>query len=312
MKFSLFIKSYEHDFPWLEYTRESIRKFASTAFDEIVLVLPRGEWFDWPEAKVHWIEEEKPGYHFQMSVKCMADKFCMGDVIVFGDSDACFKRPVSLQDFIKDGKPIWLFKKFDEARQDQQNVWREPMHKFVGKRPTVETMRRHCHQWPREFFPKLREFCLQRHRQTLHEYIMAQAHPDREISLTFSEFNCAGWFAHQFCPELFSWVDEKDRTPDYTAQGFTHGGEERKRQDFAEYERILSAIADPEEARKCVHEVIRAENQENAPVSHRIKKLVHDICEIIKENKPSRLPVLHAELRKAELIGPAKPRGKRK
>lgn len=239
MKLSFFIKSYQHDFDWLIYVRDSVRKFSGPIFSEIVLLLPEGETFDWPEAIIHNVEDLQPGYLGQQVWKCYADQFCTGDIIVFGDSDTVFTRPLAQEDFIRDGKPIWLYTPFGDARKDQLQ-WKKPMWEFTGSEPPNEFMRRHCFAWPREFFGRLRTFCQFKHRQELSDYIMSKGDVTRPLELVWSEFNCAGAFAWEHEKEMFSWVEDKDSSPAYVHQGHTHSGEARKQEDIAKFQEILS------------------------------------------------------------------------
>lgn len=227
MKISLFIKSYAHDFDWLCHTRDSVRKFSNGIFDEVVLLLPEGDVFEWPDATIHHVKDLSPGYLGQQIWKCYADQFCTGDLIIFGDSDTIFTRPLNKEDFIKGGKPIWQYTPFGNARDDQ-SIWKGPMREFIGKEPENETMRRHCFSWPREFFDRLRSFCKFKHRKELVDYVMARGNPDRPLDLVWSEFNCAGAFAWEHEREMFSWVRDEDALPAYVFQSHTHGPNKEK------------------------------------------------------------------------------------
>lgn len=292
MKLSLFVKSHAADFEWLKWSRDSVRKFGNGVFDEIVLCLPEGQTFDWPEARTVYVRETFTGYLFQMGVKAYADAFCSGDVIVFNDSDTVFTRPLKREDFIKDGKPIWIYTPFDEARKDQ-SVWVGPMRKFVGTEPTVEVMRRHCFSWPREFFQKLRAFCRYQHGMELCDYIKAQEVPGSPLALTFSEFNCAGWFSHSLHPEFFTWVKDSDSGEAYVYQGWTHDGQAQLQQDIAKFREILDST--PSE--------VDAEVRKPKNLTEGIRTLVEALASLADGNRSSRIPMIHEELRKAGILG---------
>lgn len=236
---SFFVKSWHRDLPWLEYLKQSVRKFAPSFFDEIVLLLPVGVEFEWREARIERCNDLEPGYLGQMAFKCYADHICKSDLIIFGDSDTILTRELCEGDFIKDGKPIWVHTPFSNAREDQQSAWLRPMTEFIGKEPSSECMRRHCFAWPRLFFDRLRAFCKFKHRVELVDYIMGRAVPGSPSALVWSEFNCGGAYAMEYEREMFSWVEDKDALPGYVLQGFTWAGKQRMEEDIAKFKQIL-------------------------------------------------------------------------
>lgn len=241
MKTALFCKSFSRDFPWLEYAKRSIHQF-TTGFSEIVLVLPEGEWFDWPKARIIHVREHGDKYLNQQAIKMYADVLCDADYIAYHDSDCIFTEPVTPETFIKDGKPMWLHAPF---REDEKRAWAPVISKWMNEPATESFMCRHDFCVPRDFLAEVRAYCVQVHKQELCDYIHAQ-HKEGQL-LTFSEFNCMGAYAFKHCPERFTWLDKDDAPPAVVHQGFTHGGEERKAQDLAEFERILSQrLADME------------------------------------------------------------------
>lgn len=300
MKLSLFYKSHSADFEWLKWSRDSVRKFASGIFDEIVLCLPEGETFDWPEAKIVHARESFTGYLFQMAAKCYADHFCSGDIIVFNDSDTIFTRRISLADFIQNGKPIWVYTPFEDARKDQ-SAWIEPMRRFTGKEPTIEAMRRHCFCWPRAFFEKLRAFCRYQHGVELCDYIKAQEIPGSPLALSFSEFNCAGWFSYSMHPDFFTWLKDSEVGQAYVHQGWTHNGGSQLEEDIAKFREFLGSAPEP-----------LPEPQKPAQtISEQIRAHVTALREIVMESKVGRTQMLHQELRAAGLLGAAQVRKNR-
>lgn len=236
---SFFVKSWNRDLPLLEYLKRSIRKFAPSFFDEIVLLLPVGVEFEWTEARIERCRDLDPGYLGQQVFKCYADKLCRSDLIIFGDSDTIFTREITEEDFVKDGKPIWQYTMWSNAREDQRRTWLNPMADFVGTTPSIECMRRHCFAWPREFFDRLRAFCKFKHRQELVDYVLSRA-PAGDLGFgKWSEFNCAGWFAREHEIGMFSWVKDEDARPSYVYQGHTHAGPERIKSDIEHFKKIL-------------------------------------------------------------------------
>lgn len=232
----IFIKTWPRDYDWLRYCLRSIDKFAS-GFRRIVVVAPD---MAIPQScrKMEWIGEadREPGYLWQQRVKLYADEKSDADYILFMDSDCIFTRPVEPNTFMRGGKVKWAHAPF---REDEKRAWQPVMSKFLNQEVGGSFMAAHPFLFPRWLFEALREFCRVTHKQELSDYIMAQADPKNMLS--FSEFNCAGafaWFHHR---EKFEWIDKtKEIVEPCVFQGFTHGGEERKAQDLAEFERLLS------------------------------------------------------------------------
>lgn len=240
----IFIKTREHDYPWLEWCLKSISQF-TVGFhagyiqsDDSVeqLSFKRGQPVDgW---SLYQTPKKEPGYLWQQACKLNADKFTDSDFILFMDSDCVFTRPVTPSDFIKDGKPIWLYTPLDQARPDQ-HVWAPVMEKFLGKKPQHEFMRRHPFIAPRWALQELRTFCQYRHGKTIEEYIMGEADPNNGLALRFSEWNCLGFFLWEYHRDSISWVLDSDASPSCVHQGFTHGGEQRKQEDLAKFKELL-------------------------------------------------------------------------
>lgn len=236
----IFIKTHAKDYDWLHWCLKSIERFCQ-GFRNVVIVSPDPA-PGFAMKDVTWIagSENSPGYLAQQARKLHADQDTNADYILFMDSDCVFTKPVTPQDFIRDGKPIWLKTPFGNARDDQQ-VWKPVMAKFLGKESQHEFMRRHPFILPRWAFTELRNFCRYKHGMELSDYVMAQAAPGQ--MLTFSEWNCAGFFLHEFHHDKVAWIDTTtDEVPEAVVwQGFTHAGEGRKQEDIAKFREFLGA-----------------------------------------------------------------------
>ena len=188
---------------------------------------------------------------------------------------------------------------FENARDDQ-SVWIKPMEKFVGKRPTHECMREHPHIVPRWALEEVHKFCEYRHSRPIWEYVMDQADPSNDLALTFSEWNCLGWFLFVHHHEKFIWVEDKDAAP-CTYQGFTHAGEGRMHEDLAKMREIVEGAPEPlPEPQKPVQ-----------TISEQIRTHVEALKAIVMESKVGRTQMLHQELRAAGLLGAAQVRKNR-
>lgn len=239
MTTSLFIKSHERDFPWLEWCRKSIERFCS-GFHEIVLCLPEGVNYDWPGAKIVHVRETFNPYLFQQAVKLFADTFCSGDYIVYQDSDTCFDRPVKPEDFMIDGKPYWIIRPYGQARTDQQ-VWRQPTADFLGQDFEFEAMARHPFMLHRDVLKRIRGFCQFKHGIPLNEYIASKAVPNVLTALVFSEFNALGAFAFNHCKDQLHWIDSSvtEPPPGVCWQGHTWDTPEKNALNVAKMKEVF-------------------------------------------------------------------------
>lgn len=239
MKHSLFYKSRKEDFPWLEYSRDSVRKYVS-GFDEIVLCLPEGQTFDWPEAKIVHVRESFNPYGFQQLCKLYADTWCSGDYITYQDSDTIWTKPVKPQYLIAGRCPEWPIRPFKDARQDQQ-VWRDVIRKYMKEEPQYEGMARHPFTVHRSSLRKLRSHCEMTHDCSLGDYIEQQFRGTTGAVLNFSEWNILAAFCLKYCWADYHWVDlsKESATEPVCWQGFSHGGPQRMEEDLAKFRELL-------------------------------------------------------------------------
>jgi hypothetical protein len=181
------IKTCLHDQEYHKYCLASIDKFC-TGFRNLVVVDDGDK------------EPYRPYLHQQV-IKVEADLITDADFIMTLDSDCLFTRPVNPQTFMVDGKPIWLHTPWtpEMLAHPGTATWKRVMTEFFGVEPPSEMMRRHPFMFPRTVLQTLREYCFQKHRKSLAEYIMGSA--------AFSEFNVIGfhcWLHHR---DLFHWID---------------------------------------------------------------------------------------------------------
>jgi hypothetical protein len=244
------------------------------------------------------LKDKEPGYLWQQACKLEASKHTDADYILYMDSDCVLTRDIAPSDFMVDGKTKWRVTPFENARDDQ-SVWIPAMEKFVGKRPTHECMREHPFFVPRWALEEVQKFCSYRHGVTLHDYIMAQADPRNDLALTFSEWNCLGWFLFTHHHDKFEWVEDRDATP-CCWQGHTHAGEGRMREDLAKMREIVEGSTTLPGPQKPVQ-----------TISEQIRTHVEALKAIVMESKVGRTQMLHQELRAAGLLGAAQVRKNR-
>jgi FkbM family methyltransferase len=199
----IFIRTYPGDYPWLKYCVKSILKFC-TGFRKAWIVsssVPPDPW-DFPREGWEWkqVNDETPdGYLAQQITKLYADVITdyQADYILHVDSDVIFTRPCQPENFFYQSNVIWPFTLYAEI----QTPWQPITEKFMQEKVAYEFMRRFPIMVPRWLYPRLREFCYERHKVSLGDYIKNQ--PLRE----FSEFNALGAYAHKFHRDKFHWID---------------------------------------------------------------------------------------------------------
>ncbi len=230
MTTSIFIKSFRKDFAWLSYCLKSVHKFA-TGFSEIVVVIPDTDDLRLTAERLVKIHEPGPsaqsiydhgaGYAFQQVVKMNADKYTTSDYVCHLDSDCIWTRPVTPNDLMVEGQPLWLMTPFMEILPTDKNLGAhvESMKKFSGVDPEFEFMRRHSQVIPRWAYGCFREYCLSRHHKTFEEYAMAQGF--RGIS----EFNLMGDFLFREFKDFIHFHDTRFGIPEsFVMQSWSWNG----------------------------------------------------------------------------------------
>lgn len=227
MTTSIFIKSFPKDFGWLAYCLKSIHRFSSQ-FSEIVVVIPEGSDLPLTQEKVVKIPEPDSGngmhgsgYVTQQLAKISADKYCSGDQICFVDSDVIFTRPVTPDDLMVDGKPLWLMTPMAEVTAGDKNAHAHAtsMREFSGIDPEFEYMRRHSQVIPRWACGCFRDYVQTRHGMSFDKWATAQ--PFRGVT----EFNFWGQFLHREFPNFIHFHDTRFGIPDsFVKQYWSWGG----------------------------------------------------------------------------------------
>lgn len=204
MKASLFVRSYNKDFPWLQYCLKSIHKYAS-GFGEIVVAVPDGQHHALAhltaEKVVPVFDDGKNGYLLQQNTKLHADMLTRGEVVVTIDSDCVFCRPVTPETFMHGDKVRWLITPMDSLPLEIKRAWGHVMFKAVLQNPSWEFMRKCTVAVPKWAYGEFRQFMEKTHGIKLDAYIMSQ--PNRE----FSEWNTLGLFLYTHFNDKIHWHD---------------------------------------------------------------------------------------------------------
>ncbi len=220
MTTDIFIKTYPHDYKWLEYCLRSIAKFA-TGFRQTVVVYDLNdgnELFDQimktpyaesislvgvpaPTVK-HGDGMRGEGYLWQQVCKLYADEYTDADEILYIDCDTVFNRPVTPETFRTDAGIIkWMMTPYEKT----DTPWKKVIETFLGETVEFEFMRRFPFVVPRWLLAELRDCCAELHGISLQTYVMAQG--------TFSEFNAMGAFAYECYRDDFHWINTEEVPP---------------------------------------------------------------------------------------------------
>ena len=197
----IYVKTYSRDAEYHKYCVRSIEKFCS-GFRNLVV-----------ENK-----EQQRGYMAQQSSKMYSDTHTDAEFILVTDSDTLFVSPVTPQTFMVDGKPIWIHTPWTPEMLTHPGTaaWKRVMTEFFGSEPNSEKMRRQPFVFPRKVLQTLREYCFQKHRKSLDDYIMGAD--------AFSEWNVLGEHCWRHHHDMFHWVDSSvDPLPELTVlQTWSH------------------------------------------------------------------------------------------
>jgi hypothetical protein len=188
---SLFVRSYQKDFKWLDLSIRSMQKFLS-GVNEKVLVIPSTdeptplarEFFDYiiPSSKYNNVY----GYIAQQLDKLEAYKYVANDLILYSDSDCIYTGPFdAVEQLTIDGLPVLFMTNYD-LLPPQGGHWREVVHKYININPTYEFMRA---------FPLIHR--TQTVRALIKDYPDLLKRASTITNTVFSEFNMIGAYAYE-------------------------------------------------------------------------------------------------------------------
>src|SRR5512141_1328816 len=150
-----FTVTFGRDAVWLPYLALSIEKFCS-GFSRHVLVCDtddvpvvaralgwRADLFDW-----HPVNPMSPRHLWQEVLKIHADRYIKADMLVHIDSDAIFCRPATPENFMVDGKPYLLRRRYEDA--GDAIMWRDGTERAMRELVPYEYMCRLGQMYRRE------------------------------------------------------------------------------------------------------------------------------------------------------------------
>lgn len=214
MSTSIFIKTWENDLEWLQFSLKSILKHAS-GIDEIIIaadascvshVYPMAG-----PARVISVPDWENGYIQQQWVKLNAHHYTNSDYILYVDSDCVFKTAFSPESFMRDGKPILLKTKYELVGDGA--IWKPITENFVGWAVEYEYMRR------LPWMYKCSSLANFHHYFDDLEYTLKSM-----VDRSFSEFNALGAYIDKFESDEYYISDTDDWVPEAVSQQFWSWG----------------------------------------------------------------------------------------
>ena len=197
---SIFIRTYEGDFAWLDYCLRSIRLHLA-GWSEVVVCVPRGQ-----EAGLRPLltterlvtcEPFADDYVGQQVSKLLAHRHARGKFVLFVDSDVVFRKGASVEDYFRDGRPVIRKERYDELSFPAARCWQPIVEELFGVRPEWEYMRNGgVMAFDRETLLRFEE-----------RFPDIEAYAKGRPYRSFTEFNYLGFFAEQTHPGLYRFVD---------------------------------------------------------------------------------------------------------
>lgn len=195
---SLFVRSYDKDFEWLEHSIRSMKKNL-IGITEKILVLPDTteyvpsnirKFFD----KTYYTQETHEGYVQQQIDKVRAYKYCKNNYILFSDSDCIYYDPFDANQRLDTDKIILPKTRYEILPKEPQ-IWKEITYLATGIDTQYEYMR--C-------FPIV-------HHRTVLEYLDTNEQYSAYLTIVknreLSEFNALGAIAETYFSHLYKFVD---------------------------------------------------------------------------------------------------------
>lgn len=199
---NIFIRTYEKDLGWLQYSLKSIVKYV-TGYNKIVVCIPENQLpllKDFNLENVVTCPVYKDDYLGQQISKLNADLYCGSEYVLFTDSDCIFTKPLDLKYLFFNGKPIMYKTRYEKV--GDAICWKGVTEKAINKKGIEwEYMRRMPILYLSKTISDLRDYMDLIHGRTQEEYIVSM--PFRQ----FSEFNALGAFAESFYKEDYHFHD---------------------------------------------------------------------------------------------------------
>lgn len=235
----ILICTYWKDSAWLDYSLRAMRKFL-TGFSGITIVIPRQNCEQLrsicqPYDVNLQLFDEMPGKGMldHMVQICSADRWCpRANMVVHLDPDCIFHAPTTVDEYVREGKPVMLKRTYSGLLTDDgkgQRVvsdcyqWKKHVEAMLGFETDTYTMCRHPSVHPVKIYPEFRQWIEAQHKVPFRDYMLAGRN---EFPQDRNEFPALGAFAWEFFKEDYHWIDI-DRVPppkDMQKTYWSHGG----------------------------------------------------------------------------------------
>ena len=215
---TIFIRTFKKDIVWLDYCLQSIQKNLK-GWDEIIICIPENQAHHLAHVqgvKVVLSPVFKDDYIGQQVSKLLAYQHTKNEYILFVDSDLIFLPGANVNDLLRAGLPVIGKELYAQPKYPAVRKWQPIVEKLFGKKPEWEYMGLNASS--RLFH---RSTLLAFHKKFPHLVEYAQQQPKHK----FSEFNFLGFFAEQFEPQNYCFIDiHQEELPSIKARQFWSWG----------------------------------------------------------------------------------------
>lgn len=219
MTAQFFIVTYAADFQYLKFCLRSLVKFAQgfngvnilvptqdrVALENLVAELPGTAGL--PVVCLTGDEWPNQGMLWHMMQILLSELWCPhADFILHMDADCVFTEPVTPGHYIKNGKPILLYDRFDTLGKVHTEImcWQECTRLCLPFDPPYETMRQHPGVYHRNLYAQTRKRIEEKTGGSVEDYLRKQRN---EYPQTFCEFVTLGNVAIHDFPNEYQLYD---------------------------------------------------------------------------------------------------------
>lgn len=221
--------TYAKDFPWLEYSLRSVKKFG-VGFRRVIVAVPEcdvsllEEVFDkagvdneddqFPGGfEIYPYQDAPPGKGFVMHAAkiCQADLITDAAYILHMDSDCIMKEENDAGHYFMHGLPVMPWKPYESLRGPRLSgvvsdcyQWKVVSERTLGMPLNAYTMVRHPTIYPRQIYKPFRDQVERTQGEPFEQWFCKQKnnHPQG-----VAEFPSLGGFCYERFRHLFTWID---------------------------------------------------------------------------------------------------------
>jgi hypothetical protein len=213
----IFLVTFQRDFEYLKWFLKSVEKFCS-GFASLAILVPEQDYDELKKLVLEYKgdilirclkgkEWARKGMLWHMAQVCRADEWCPdADFVLHIDPDCIFLDHVTPETFIKDGKPILQYERYDSIGKQHGKLmaWKTATEKCLPFEIEFETMRQHPEIYRRDLYKKTRKLVEEKTGQPFDEYVKFCKN---EFPQTFAEFPTLGSVAMHCFPNDYHLID---------------------------------------------------------------------------------------------------------